>query len=211
MNNHIEIKEWYDKSVKPYIRIKQNTSFPHGVVITDPANFDLFQDTKVFGRCEIDYDDTNLIGVLYQPNLITFSSLGNSNKTVISFQFTGCYMAKFQATDSSFYACHIYSTGGTVSTDGVQAWRELYRTRPFMNGDTSNCTQFKPIKADNSDYIYKKFNSNRRNFITCGIIDKYNKCYALLLKRADLSVVSEGCCCSKQYFAREMTPISGSI
>ena len=200
-----EITEWYECNIKPYLI--NRGKYPYGQPNVVSVNNELFANNNVFRRCEIAYKPNSLYGVLFQPNYITYSVLGNINSVAISFQFSGCYMAKIQARDLNYYACHIYSTGEYSSTDRKEFWHALYANNNFLS-----CTHFKPIVANsNTDDIYKKLNSNRKEFITCGIIDEHNKCFALLLKQDDLSVVSTGICCSKTYYAREMQPFSTNI
>lgn len=199
-----DIAKWYEENIRPYFMGKK---FPFGQPITEPLReAQHFADENVFKRCEITYSANVLYGVLYQPNFITYSCLGNTdNSTVVSFQFSGCYMAKFKAEDSNYYACHIYSTNRDYGTNRTENWNTLYRN---IASNIQECTLFKPIEAKpDEDNFYRKFNSNRNDFFTCGIIDKNNICFTLLLNQNNLKVVSEGCCCSKTYYAREMRPI----
>lgn len=207
MQTNVEVKDWYEEIIRPNISI--NAGYPYGTVITEDVNYCLFRDKDVFKRCEVVYKTNSLYGVIFQDNYITYSSLGRINSTVISFCFTGCYMAKLMGEDSNYYACHIYSTGDDSRASKKRNWQDLYASGAIAS---HNCTHFKPIVADpNQDSFFRKLERNRNDFMTCGIIDGYNRCFALLLYKNDLKVVSEGYCCSKTYYAREMQPISGNI
>lgn len=104
----------------------------------------------------------------FQNGFITFYPV-LSNALVLSFQFSGCYMAKF-CFRGSFYVCHIYCQND--NTDQKRFWNNFVDK---YGPELRNLVVFKPTKV----YDAVRF---RRTFEVGGMIEPNNVCSSLILK-----------------------------
>lgn len=116
------------------------------------------------------------IGVIYKEGFITFGII-NQHMDAISYEFSGCYMAKFFFR-GNWYVCHISCKERTPS-DCKDVWNEfVYKYQK----DIKYLLLFKPTSYDIVQQIAIKCNkdfetSNR--FQVCGLITMHNRMYSL--------------------------------
>lgn len=97
---------------QPYTAPIQNVALPY-------LQASLYPKFKCLG---IDYAP-QLMGVYYQPNFITYVPLRDATTCIISYQFTGCYMAKL-CYRGEWYGLHI-ATSDTPWGDCQSVWKEF--------------------------------------------------------------------------------------
>ncbi|MDR0954006.1 MAG: hypothetical protein LBM20_01310 [Rikenellaceae bacterium] len=129
--------------------------------------------------------DDHIAWTHYREGKICFQEIRNGDDAM-SFEFTGCAMAKFTYTDSnnrsSNYVCHIYLQGQGQPNDTRESWNT------FVNsGSISNIVLFYPFNYFNvrKDVIKRDtdvMNMNKGKFIinyfAAGVIDNDNVCKA---------------------------------
>ncbi|WP_294606165.1 hypothetical protein [uncultured Bacteroides sp.] len=116
------------------------------------------------------------VGVIYKEGFITFGII-TQYMDAISYEFSGCYMAKFFFR-GNWYVCHISCKDGALS-DCKDVWTEFtYRYQK----EIKHLFLFNPIDYDIVRQITIKCNgglntSNR--FQVCGLITSCNRMYSL--------------------------------
>lgn len=126
----------------------------------------------------------NIAAVLYQEGFITYLKIP-SYCAAISYQFTGCYMAKL-CFKKEWYIFHI-STSESSKCDCKSVWREFLNN---YKNDISDIFMFKP--TDNNDiyvaYQNALFQKPRPALTLSCLINAQNQGYALLLDVAKCTV-----------------------
>lgn len=138
---------------------------------------------RVFRRYGVNYQN-QLYGVLYMEGFITYMEIPTGQTPTISYQFTGCYMAKFCLDKSQWYVCHI-STGS-----GYDRWREWLDFLENYSTRISQLVVYKPtddpVLFDALVQVYATGPIGGIN-LTC-VIDAHHDGYALLLDPDTLGV-----------------------
>lgn len=124
----------------------------------------------------IGYSFGGPIGVIYKEGFITFSVIAEY-MDAISYEFSGCYMAKFFFR-GRWYVCHISCKERTPS-DCKDVWNEFVYE---YQKEIKHLLLFKPTSSDIVQQMAIKCNkdfetSNR--FQVCGLITMHNRMYSL--------------------------------
>ena len=122
------------------------------------------------------YPQSRIAAVLFVDNNVGIYEV-NQAQAVISFRFSGCYMAKF-TYDNRIFVCHITSKGSlTERGDCREGWDSFVRNN---RQKISDMVVFKPVTI-RSD-LYAQFQKlGDRKYTICGLITPNNSCYALLM------------------------------
>lgn len=129
-----------------------------------------------FRSNSITYSSRAPVGIIYKEGFITFGIIAQY-MDAISYEFSGCYMAKFFFR-GNWYVCHISCKEGTLS-DCKDIWTEFtYRYQK----EIKHLLLFNPIDNGIVQQIKIKCNkdlntSNR--FQVCGLITSDNRMYSL--------------------------------
>jgi hypothetical protein len=137
-----------------------------GIIISQ-----LQSNTSFDSSAGFDLDDT-LASVFWRAGKITYKNTC-CQKIAISFNFAGCYMAKF-AYEDSFYIAHIHCG---APPDCRDSWNNFVPSNSSINV----LSLFQP--TNNRDFISEAKNgkfADKRTSI-CGIIKPDNTCHAVLV------------------------------
>lgn len=152
--------------------------WPYRKPITDQV-FPPIDDSLLskFKSCGFQYN--GIASVLYQDGKITFMKI-NRMTAAISFDFRGCYMAKFKFR-GDWYVVHIYCCEGEPKLDCKDTWNEFVR----MYREEIECLiLIQPTRAVTiNDY-------DKLNATVCGLIMPDNQCYSFIMNRNVYKVVS---------------------
>lgn len=173
----------------PYLNLSQDTD----IAIQDPG---IKRKFIPFGT---DYNGS-ISGVVYMEGKITYVSLPYERYPAISFQFSGCYMAKL-CFKGKWYAFHI-STSDSPGMDCKEDWK---RFLTLHQADISAIVMCKP--TDKKDYFdkYGELHIRKRlgNITLACLIDEDNHCYTIVYNVESASVYQEfSCCCFRKEYIR---------
>ena len=127
-----------------------------------------------------------ITGVFYKESKIAFFPLIDPQSSLISFQFLGCYMAKF-CFNGKYYGCHIFcSTGNFFGRDCKAIWNrfvidyapDIKELVLFQPTDGKGLICHETIKRN------KEVNNDKR-FQVCGLITPDNRMYSVCLDTSD--------------------------
>lgn len=125
---------------------------------------------KCYG-CEI---SNNLVAVLFAASYITYYP-ASENAVCISFDFGGCYMAKYKYC-GNWYTSHIST--GSGEGDCKDQWNNFISDN---NTSIEDLILFRPMTHQMSNY-------DPSNHFSCGLIDDHT-CYNLLLSKSNYRAV----------------------
>lgn len=178
--------EEFEKDISHHIMAEryvygQHRSWPYVNYHTGGRAFPAYAGNIV----EISYTFPHRVTAVYwSSGMITYAPLPEGNHA-ISYDFTGCYMAKVKI-GSNWYAFHIHSSGDTSDPSDCRAlWNRF-----MANSRISEAYVFRPIIPNFEDYqllfqnkcdriAHKKVSS----LSGCGLITKDNRCYSLILDK----------------------------
>lgn len=164
----------------PYVPpINQGANIP----ITDPNL------KRHFVQCEINYDGL-LSGVLYREGMITYARLSNRECPAISFQFSGCYMAKL-CFRNTWYVFHI-STSEWAAYDRKSEWKAFLSA---YKNDISAIVMYKPTDERALFDIYKDMHGRQLPVTLAGLIT-LSECYTLVYDYISARVVTASDACT---------------
>lgn len=117
----------------------------------------------------------NIVFVPWVENKINIFEVKESD-ICVSYDFAGCYMAKFVFFDKMFIA-HIHSSYDT-SCDTKPYWNSIY-----ANSHTKIriLALFQPVRLNESIYTASKYSSDKKTI--AGVITEKNKCTTLLINK----------------------------
>lgn len=127
------------------------------------------------------YPGNHIAAAFFVDNNVGFYRVSPAS-AMISFRFSGCYMAKFVDQSSGCtYVCHITSKGGRADEgDCRRFWNDFVRT---CGSQIANVVVFKPVSI--GDRIYARLQELRSRgsncYTICGLIDSDDRCYVLLM------------------------------
>lgn len=119
-----------------------------------------------------------MAGVVYYPGRISYAPLPYGPYSAISFQFSGCYMAKL-CFRGDWYAFHI-STDNSPSRDCKEVWKK------FLSQHKHDITTFVMFRPTDDRVLFNKwcdlhYNRKCHSPITLsGLIAEDNRCYTLI-------------------------------
>lgn len=123
------------------------------------------------------YPQGRIAAVLFVDNNVGIYEV-NPAQTVVSFRFSGCYMAKF-TYDNRIFVCHITSKGRpTERGDCRNGWNQFVQNN---RQNISNMVVFKPTTIDSHLYSVFQRLGDRNKYTICGLITPDNFCYVLLM------------------------------
>lgn len=125
----------------------------------------------------IDYPPS-ISAVLFQTGIITYSKMSH-NRAVISYEFSGCYMARFKFLDS-WYICHICCLGNNDSGDCKRDWNAFIQEYYHRRGEIENLSLFKPTAGYDARY-YNIYNGFPSQIQVVGLITHDGRCYSIVM------------------------------
>lgn len=148
----------------PFVFMQQDN-----IELSDPD----FQ--KTFMPYGMDYD-CFISGVKYIEGKITYVLLPYRHYPVISFEFSGCWMAKL-CFRGVWFAFHI-STSETQSYDCKLQWKDFLSR---YKSDISALVMFKPtMRKELFDTFIKLRYYEKKQVTLTGLIDEHDICYTLV-------------------------------
>ncbi|MBY2902230.1 MULTISPECIES: hypothetical protein [Bacteroides] len=126
-------------------------------------------------NCGVEYAPQRLYGVYWRQSNISYYRIAKG-ADAISFQFTGCYLAKVMY-NSDYFVFHIHSSD---SDSTAHYWNQFIDD----NRDRiAEITIFKPAVAnEKDDVMFKCLNEfDEGVFTIAGMITADNECYEILL------------------------------
>lgn len=165
INNYIEFNARYqwcienlpNKMLRPNLRER----------IKGLNNFEQFS-FFCFGN-DVFNSGNRAVHVYYQPDKITYFPM-ERNSPAFSFQFSGCYMAKFYFR-GYYYICHIFCANN--NTDCKSKWNNFVIQ---YEHDIRDLILFKPTKGHDVKYAPQYL-----PFSIGGLITETNECYSFVL------------------------------
>ncbi len=124
----------------------------------------------------IDATHVAMTAVFYRQAYISYMPMPKYN-AAISFQFAGCYMAKFTLGGQT-YVCHITSMSG-ASDDRKAQWNNFVRT---YHSRLTDLRVFRPTDPD--DMLYREseaLKSRGMKTMVCGLITPAGECYGAVI------------------------------
>lgn len=128
----------------------------------------------VFNGCHL----SNLTIVGYKAQTIVCGQLNSTSHYGVSFEFSGCAMAKFLDYSNNPYVCHIYLNRGE-SGDCRDLWNIFIDKCRF---DLANVVIFKPY-TPLMKKLYAHFCDCNIKTTVCGVICPNGDCYSLLIRK----------------------------
>ncbi|MEG2181296.1 MAG: hypothetical protein RRZ66_12110 [Bacteroidales bacterium] len=153
------------------------SSNPFSLTIPRPS---IGEKEFIFNGCHL----SNLTLIGYQPQKIVCGQLNSTSHYGVSFEFTGCAMARFLDYSNNPYICHIYLSGD--SADCKILWKEFIDKCGY---DLIYMTIFKPYTPTIKklyEYICK---SEIFRTTVCGVICPNGDCYSLLMRSDDFWII----------------------
>ena len=126
-------------------------------------------------NCGVEYAPPRLYGVYWRQSNISYYRIAKG-ADAISFQFTGCYLAKVMY-NSDYFVFHIHSSDSDSTADYWNQFIDDNRDR------IAEITIFKPAVANEKDDVMFKYlnESDKGIFTIAGMITVDNECYEILL------------------------------
>lgn len=114
--------------------------------------------------------------VIYHPGYITYMKLPDPHCAAISYQFSGCYMAKL-CFRNEWYVMHI-GTAASLREDCRTAWMD------FLNRYRNQISRLTMIKPNDEPPYQQwqdlKFRHNRQGLTVAGLFDGRHRGYSLV-------------------------------
>ena len=119
-------------------------------------------------NCGVEYAPQRLYGVYWRQSNISYYRIAKG-ADAISFQFTGCYLAKVMY-NSDYFVFHIHSSDSDSTAD---YWNQ------FID---DNRDRIAAVANEKDDVMFKYLNESDKGIFTiAGMITVDNECYEILL------------------------------
>lgn len=164
-----------DDAIRSSFRYKSSEPFTLTTPIPQEGNKNF-----VFNGCHL----SNLTIVGYQPQKIVCGQLNSISHYGVSFEFSGCAMAKFIDFANKSYVCHIYLNSGE-SGDCRELWKSFIDKCSF---DLMDVVIFKPY-TPLMKKLYMHFYDCNIKTTVCGVICPDGECYSLLMRRDNFWII----------------------
>lgn len=188
----MDANSFYQKYGQYIARVQQNTTrwslrkWPYinprllkgDLEVTDPALSPYFLPYGI-------HYDWYLSAVIYRPGRITYVPLPYGPYSVISFEFSGCWMAKI-CFRGAWYAFHI-STSRTPQYDCKLQWRRFLSQ---YKSHISSIVMFQPTALRDLFDKSIKLHGDGRPATLAGLIAEDNTCYTLVYDYMSARVVT---------------------
>ncbi len=117
-------------------------------------------------------------GVIYHPGYITYMKLPGPYCGAISYEFSGCYMAKL-CFRGEWYVMHIGTAAGAAAQEDCRTvWMDFLN---FHKQDISHLAIIKPNdEPPYQEWLDLKFRQNRAGLTVAGLFDGRNRGYSLV-------------------------------
>lgn len=166
------------------------TNWPNNIVnlsqlhIPDDEN----RNINRFTYLGFDYPFGNISVVLDSSGKITSKSISR-NSVAMSYNFSGCYMAKF-CFAGCWFVCHIFCSGPKDSSDCKNTWNSFVKEYCHRRGDIDTLILFKPTNSKyNVDYWNDANKFPPQQIQIAGLITPDNRCYSLPIDRENAFVI----------------------
>lgn len=138
--------------------------------------------------------------VFWNDGKVTMASM-RPGDTAVSFDFSGCYMARFRM-GGRLYACHIHSSTDR-GLDRKADWNAFYTAN---RSQITDAVLFRPVVPDDEYYallLHHRMTCRTRRLSGCGIITPAGDCFAAVIDNHTFQVY--------EHRIRRMNPISGNL
>ncbi len=128
-----------------------------------------------FLYCGFGYPNGRLSAVLYRPDRITFVRLADAQSALISYEFSGCYLAKFRFR-TAWYGAHI-ATAEAAAHDRKTLWMDFLRT---YASDISALAMIRPSAERALFEETYRLRRLRRRVTLAGLFDGTHRGYSIV-------------------------------